>query len=448
MKNLLFHKYYGLLLILLATYWCLLSPNNYLSQWQKIQQKGYVTWVTRPSPLTYYNSLDGIIGLEYEILSQFCKYNDLELRPVIAPSNKILFEKFNTYNVDIAGGNLSSTKERTERYTTTTAYDSTSVRLISSHHVPKIKSLETMGGYSGSVLKNSSYVKIAKILSDKYNTNISSLDNINLYELLQMVADGSIDFTLADSNIISIFKAYIPRLRIGLELSDPMPLVFLLNDDENYSFKIEVDEFIDNFKEQNKIIEYKAFIQKSLPNSKPADTVYFLKNYKKRWPVVKSDIYEVAEKFSLNPILLGAISYQESHWNAKAVSPTLVKGLMMLTKGVAQEQGVTDRFDPRQSLEGGAKHFIKMRKKIPSRISEPDKTSFALASYNLGYGNLEKARVITQQAGESPDLWSDVKLFLPLLNDIKEKKIDGKTAVRYVENIYVYQNLLQWKEQQ
>jgi membrane-bound lytic murein transglycosylase F len=145
--------------------------------------------------------------------------------------------------------------------------------------------------------------------------------------------------------------------------------------------------------------------------------------------------------------LLGAISYQESHWNPEAVSPTLVKGLMMLTKGVAYEQDVTDRFDPLQSLIGGTEHLIKMKETIPDRIQEPDKTNFALAAYNIGYGNLEKARVITQRNGKDPDLWDDVKLFLPLLNDLEGNKADGKTAVRYVENIHVYQNILQWKEQ-
>ena len=185
-----------------------------------------------------------------------------------------------------------------------------------------------------------------------------------------------------------------------------------------------------------------------MPNSKPADTVYFLKNYKNRWPKVKPIIYSIAEKFEMSPILLGAISYQESHWNAKAISPTLVKGLMMLTKAVASEQGVTDRFNPLQSIEGGTKHFLKMMKMVPNRIIEPNKTNFALAAYNIGYGHLEKARVMTQRAGKNPDLWTDVKLFLPQLNDLDGFKADGRTAVRYVENIHVYQNLLQWKEQQ
>jgi len=425
----------------------LVSPANGLNQWEKIQDKGYLTWVTRPSPLTYYTSLDGIIGLEYDILKQFCEENDIELVVLSANSNEELFSMFDGFNVDIAGANLTLTKERIEKYTASIDYDETFISLISSLAQTKIKSLSHLKGLKGAILNHSSYESFAHNLIENQNTNIEKIDGRNLYELLQMVIDESIDFTMADSNIIKIYSAYIPKLRIGLKLSDVQKLVFYTRNNDD-SLKKVIDKFIFDYKFQNKVNYYKEFLVNTLPNSKPADTVQFLKNYQSRWPGVREDIYFVAQKYNIDPVFLGAISYQESHWNNEAVSPTLVKGLMMLTKGVANEQGVIDRFDPLQSLEGGAKHYLKVKKMIPERILEPDITNFALAAYNIGYGNLEKARILAQKDGKSPDLWSDVRLYLPLLNTLKGSKIDGATAVRYVENIHVYQNLLQWKEQQ
>ncbi len=448
MRNLLFNKYFGRILILLFAGLFLISPKNDIGQWKKIQEKGYLTWVTRPSPLTYYNSLDGVIGLEHDILSRFTQQNNIELNVVIATSNNNLFDLFDGNNIDIAGANLTLTDERQEKYVDSLNYDSTSTRLISSFRKPKIRSLGFLKDHSGIIINNSSYAGIASTLVEKHKANIKLKDDISLYELLQMVVEGTYDYTLADANIIAIYGAYIPRLRIGLELSESHDLVFYMRNKQDLSLKDKLDTFIYHYKLQNRVEEYRKFLVKSLPNSKPADTVNFLKNYYNRWPKIKSLIYQVANDLDISPIFLGAISYQESHWNPKAISPTLVKGLMMLTKDVAKEQGVTDRFDPLQSLNGGVRHFLKMKKMIPKRIQEPDKTSFALAAYNIGYGHLEKARVLAQKAGKSPDLWEDVKLFLPLLNEIKDIKIDGKTAVRYVENIYVYQNLLQWKEQQ
>ena len=87
----------------------------------------------------------------------------------------------------------------------------------------------------------------------------------------------------------------------------------------------------------------------------------------------------------------------------------------MLTQSTASQLNISDRLDPYQSMIGGAQYFLNMTKKIPSRIQEPDKTWFALAAYNIGYGHLEDARVITQRAGKNPDLWKDVRESLPLL---------------------------------
>ena len=48
--------------------------------------------------------------------------------------------------------------------------------------------------------------------------------------------------------------------------------------------------------------------------------------------------------------LLAAIGYQESHWRSNAVSPTGVRGLMMLTEATADYLGIDDRVDPVNSI--------------------------------------------------------------------------------------------------
>jgi membrane-bound lytic murein transglycosylase F len=431
--------------VLIAAYFIFMSPVSSVTEWQKVQSKGVLTWVTRPSPLTYYSSLDGIIGLEYDILNNFCVNNDLELEVVIADSNKELFDKLQSREVDIAGANLSETENRTREYYPTIAYDDTYVVLISSFRTPKFDIGKGLKDYKGVIINSSTYKTVSKSLSENNNANIIELNDISLYELLIKVANGDVDYTLADFNAFKIFKSFVPKLRLGAQLSKKQNLVFYLDKDD--SIAQQLNQFISKYKTENKVSDYKEYIVNSLPNSSPADTVNFLKNYNRRWSKIRNDVYRVAKEHGMDPILLGAMSYQESHWNAKAVSPTLVKGLMMLTKAVANEENIKDRLNPVESLIGGVNYFNKMKKKIPARIPEPDSTQMALASYNVGYGHLEKARVLTQRAGMNPDSWKDVKIFLPELNKMEGVKADGKTAVRYVENIYVYQNLLQWKEQ-
>ena len=122
----------------------------------------------------------------------------------------------------------------------------------------------------------------------------------------------------------------------------------------------------------------------------------------------------------------------------------------MLTKITADELGVDKRTDPVQSIRGGALYLSKLMQKIPERIQEPDHSWLALAAYNIGYGHLEDARVITQKKGNNPDSWKDVKDNLPLLRKrkwyrhTKNGYARGNEAVRYVENIRSYYDVLVW----
>ena len=144
------------------------------------------------------------------------------------------------------------------------------------------------------------------------------------------------------------------------------------------------------------------------------------------------------------------MAYQESHWDADAVSPTGVKGVMMLTTKTAGMLGVDDRTDPEQSIHGGAEYFVRVTKKVPDRIGEPDRTWFALAAYNVGYGHLEDARIITEIQGGNPDAWSEVRERLPLLAEQKwfervaRGYARGYEPMTYVDNVRRYYDILRW----
>jgi peptidoglycan lytic transglycosylase F len=159
---------------------------------------------------------------------------------------------------------------------------------------------------------------------------------------------------------------------------------------------------------------------------------------------------EVARETGVEWRLLAAISYQESKWDPRAVSPTGVKGMMMLTQATAADLGLDDREDVRQSILGGARYFLEVKDKVPTRVPEPDRTFMALAAYNVGFGHLEDARILTQMHGKNPDVWADVRQHLPLLADerwyprTKRGYARGREPVGFVHNIRSYYDILLW----
>jgi membrane-bound lytic murein transglycosylase F len=149
--------------------------------------------------------------------------------------------------------------------------------------------------------------------------------------------------------------------------------------------------------------------------------------------------------------LLAAMGYQESKWNPEAESPNGALGLMMLTASTAESLGVSNRTDPKQSIHAGAKYFVEVREKIPKRIPEPDRTWMAVASYNVGFGHLEDARITTQIRGKDPDSWADVRESLPLLAQekwytrVKRGYARGWEPAQFVDRVQRFLKLLEWQ---
>src|SRR3546814_1783164 len=91
----------------------------------------------------------------------------------------------------------------------------------------------------------------------------------------------------------------------------------------------------------------------------------------------RSAFQQAGEENDLDWRLLAAIGYQESHWDANAVSPTGVRGIMMLTNDTASFLKVNDRDDPAQSIAGGSRYFKQIADQLPVDI---DRTSTRLNS--------------------------------------------------------------------
>lgn len=99
---------------------------------------------------------------------------------------------------------------------------------------------------------------------------------------------------------------------------------------------------------------------------------------------VDSFIVESGTRHGVDPVLLYAIMHQESTFKARAISPKGARGLMQLMPGTAARYGVTNIFDPRQNIDGGARYM-----KFLLNLFDGD-VNLALAGYNAGEGAVMK----------------------------------------------------------
>ena len=122
----------------------------------------------------------------------------------------------------------------------------------------------------------------------------------------------------------------------------------------------------------------------------------------------------------------------------------------MLTQATANYLGIEDRMDPETSIFGGARFFARQLERIPDSVTEPDRTWFALAAYNVGFNHIKDARQIVEWRGGNPDKWVDLSEALPVLakrvwyTRVPYGYARGWEPVLYVNNIRAYYTIIHW----
>ncbi len=437
----------GCIALLIVASFITSIPRNKLA---KIKRSGTLHVLTRVDPTTYYQSPDGYSGLEYDLVLLFAEHLGVEAKFEIPATFPQLLADIANGKADIAAG-LTVTPLRKLHMTFAPSYHKVNEQLVyrSDHRRPG-----TVNDLSKGILevgKGTSHIDTLLTLK-KGNTSLDWAvnDEQDTSGLLYLLHEGLIDYTVADSNQILLIRRFYPDLNIAFDLGKPKQLAWAMPISDDNSLNEEVERFF------KRIIADKTLaqlIEKHYGHANSlnyVDNCTFREHKKSRLPQYQKYFDQAGKAHGLDWRLLAAIGYQESHWLDNAMSPTGVEGIMMLTNDTAKLLNIKNRKDPEESILGGARYFKQRIQVMADDIPEPDRTWFALASYNVGTGHLQDARMLTKKQGGDPNKWLDVKKRLPLLSDPKwypktqYGQARGDEPVHYVENIRGYYDLLVW----
>lgn len=418
---------------------------------ETILERGTLRVVSRNSPTTFYLGANGPTGPEYEFAQAFADHLGVELEMYSATTFDEIIPQLLTHRADIAAAGLTVTEPRKEQLRFTTPYQTIKQVVVYRMGARTPRTIEDLVGLNIAVIAGSSHAETLQRLKLRLPelawTEVPASEGD---DLLYWVAQKRIDVTLADSNEFQISRHYHPELRKAFELGQSDQLAWALRRNEDPSLYRQAETFMQQLTTS---LQAARTLEKYYGYRGEFDYVgtrYFLRHVQNRLPRYQEYFDLAASEAGLDWKLLAAIGYQESHWNPNAVSPTGVRGIMMLTMATATQMGIENRRDPESSIRGGARYLVRVKQKIPERIPEPDRTWMALAAYNVGFGHLEDARVLTQRHGMDPDRWIDVRQHLPLLaqrkyyTGLRYGYARGWEPVLYVDNIRRYHDLLQW----
>jgi membrane-bound lytic murein transglycosylase F len=416
----------------------------------RVLAAGELRVVTRNSPSAYFLGANGPQGPEYELASRLA--SELGVALYIYPVATVgeVLEEVASGRAHIAAAGLTFGQPLPRSVSFGPPYQQVKEHLVFRNGSSRPKSLREASEGHIEVAAQSAHIATLEQMR-REDPELVWVENpeAETEELLDRLTARELDFTFADSNEFAVSRAYHPEIRVAFDLQVSKSLAWAVHTRDNALL--------------NRVVAFFASLQSDRQLSAILDRYYnnvrrfeyveardFLMHADERLPIYRAWFKESAAEVAIDWRLLAAIGYQESNWIPTATSPTGVRGIMMLTEDTARSLGVVDRLEPQSAIRGGAQYFVMMRNRVPARIRDPDRTWFALAAYNVGFGHLEDARILTQLHGKNPDTWDDVRRFLPLLSQekwhtrVKHGYARGWEPVRFVENIRSYYDMLQW----
>jgi membrane-bound lytic murein transglycosylase F len=418
---------------------------------EQVRASGELRVLTRNAATTYYIGPHGPTGPEYDLVQAFAKHLGVSVKLVVEDNLQEILRKIDKSDAHIAAAGLTVTEARQKSVRFAPSYQTITQQVVYRQGVKKPRSIAELGDGFLEVLANSSHAERLTELQTEYPTlTWEETDEMSSSELISLVVEQVIDYTVADSNDVALMRRYHPEVRVAFDISDQQQLAWAMPKSEDDSLYQAAVDFFKAIQESGELKDTLARHYGHIRNYDYAGTPTYMRHIQRRLPTYQEQFQAAAKDNNLDWRLLAAVAYQESHWNPLAVSPTGVRGIMMLTKVTAEQLGVEERTDPVESIDGGARYLRTLFDKFAD-LPQPNRTWLALAAYNVGYGHVKDAQWLTEQSGGDPTQWTDVKQRLPLLRQRKWYRqtkygyARGDEPVRYVENIRSYYDILRWQ---
>jgi membrane-bound lytic murein transglycosylase F len=407
--------------------------------------------VTLNLPTCYYLGAQGTEGLEYELASAYAARLRVKLTMYTVADERAMQAELAAGRADLAAASLTNTPEwsrvgeAAEPYMhiqQLVVYQRTGVRPRETLQLESAKLAVRAGSPQERILQRLKSTVAPQL--QWVETAPSSADPV------EDVDSGDAQYAITDAREFSFAHHLYPNVLVGFALAEERPVQWIVRRGAA-QLLTSVNSFFRDLSASGRLAQLVEASSGDTRRFEYEESREFQTHVADRLPRYRAWFEQAAGQNGLDWRLLAAVGYQESKWDPHAQSDDGALGVMMLTSDTAQAMGIKDRTNPEQSIFAGARYLAQVREMIPERIPEPDRTWLTVAAYNVGFGHLEDARIITQALGKDPDSWTQVRAGLPLLaqerwyGHAKRGYARGWEPVQFVDRIQRYLTLLEWQ---
>jgi len=374
---------------------------------------------TLSGSMSYFMYKGEEMGYEYELLKNFSDSAKLPLKLLVAESENRLFELLDNKEVDLIAYTVPITLEGKEKYLYCGREVINEQVLVQPKGEKKgdlLNNVLDLVGKDVWVIEDSKYHKRLLNLNEEIGGGIqihlTNKDTITTEDLIEMVSNGEIPYTVSDEDLARLNKTYYPKIDIRLKISHPQRSSWAVRKNSNL-----LGEKINSWTEENfNTPTYQARIKRyfemsKLPGDSPAPIIG-------EGQISPYDylFQEYASMINWDWRLLASIAYQESKFHLDKESWAGAKGLMGIMPKTAKAFGVSpeDMDKPESSIKAAVGLIQRLNKAFSNIKDENERIKFILASYNAGSGHIYDAQALAEKYDQNPHRWDDVKEFLKL----------------------------------
>lgn len=387
-----------------------------------IKKRGKLVALTLNSSTSYFVYRGQAMGYEYELLKRFTASIGVDLEIKIIPDVNAMFELLNNGDGDVIACNLAITKIRLEHASFSDPYNFTRQVLV--QRMPEgwekmntkalnkelVVSPIDLIGKKVYVNKSSSFFSRLESLQNEIGGDIDIVSvpgYIDTEKLIKKVANGELDYTVADDNIARLNATYYPNIDVSVQLSFPQQIAWATRKNSPNLLSA-----INTYFENDRGKSVYAYIYNKYFKASKDQWDKFNGEYSSLKGNRICDYDEILKEYSKlidwDWRLLAAQMYQESKFKEDARSWAGAFGLMQFMPATAAMYGVDQTSTPEEHIRAAILYLSWLNDFWKERIFDPDeRMKFILASYNVGLGHVIDAVNIALNLGYDPQLWTD-----------------------------------------
>ncbi len=390
------------------------------SELVRIMQSGKLRVVVDYNSTNYFIYRGKPLGFQYELLQQLAKDMGVELEIVVSNNLEETFEGLNDKRYDLIAKNLTVTKTRSEFIEFTAPLIQTRQVLVQRkpdnwQEMPSyiledslLRNQIDLGKKQVHVQKNTSFYRRLVNLSDEIGEEIEIVqDSIyGVEQLIAMVANGDIDYTICDEIVGHVNESYYSNLDVETPISFPQNIAWAVRH-HSPEWLAYINNWIINFKETD---QFKSLYSKYFENQRSSTMMSSDYHSITGGKISEYDdiVTKISEKVGLDWLLVSAVMYQESRFNPEAESWAGAYGLMQIMPESADMFGIYDYHEPANNIEVGARFLKWLDDNFSEDIPDPnERLKFVLASYNVGLGHVKDAQRLAEKYDKIPIVWTD-----------------------------------------